>query len=627
MMLNSRHCSKKLLCKCVMLLMGLASSLAWTAEKPNVLLIMLDDAGYSDVAGFGRNDAPTPNLKKLADEGVRFTRHYADSTCRPARLALMTGREAARVAQNPDFRGISPEIITLPEALKTAGYSTHHVGKWHLGDSVREAWPDRQGFDSWFGFLNQFQLKGPDKNGRFSKRPTYIDPFLQGSEDAYHSYPGHLEDILADRVRSKIRTLAHDKNTPWFINYWTFAPHHPSVASTEFLAQFPDTPAGKYQALLAQVDADIGSVIQTLRETQQLDNTLVVLVSDNGGTNEMMNNNDPFAGIKGGFEEGSLRTPFILRWPDKRHAGETQGAVVAIQDIYPTVLAAVGIRPVMALDGQDLQPLLEGKPLQPRLLVHEILTPGFFNFSILSEDGIWRRTPDALFNLHDSPAGEHNIIQQSKLMAEKIVQQYQEWREQKIVVPVQKVAGNTHAAEHFTGDSFRRAPGYGAFSVAIGVRWPLPETTSVLSQSGIWSLTLEKNRVLKLTIGTETAESKPLPVSEVQAGECVALVMSSYFSRSRLHEGKNTGRMRVYVNGQQVLEKIIDNPDEIAGDLAEPTIVGQQNTGTEIDGAKRVKIQKGEPLFFNAELLDAKNNVWGEYTIEQAGKKACESVH
>src|SRR6478735_6416508 len=104
-------------------------------HKPNILLIVLDDAGYSDIAGFGRNDAPTPNIQQLANEGVRFTRHYADSTCRPARLALMTGQESARVAQNPDFRGISPDIITLPEALKTVGYHTSHIGKWHLGDA------------------------------------------------------------------------------------------------------------------------------------------------------------------------------------------------------------------------------------------------------------------------------------------------------------------------------------------------------------------------------------------------------------------------------------------------------------------------------------------------------------
>ncbi|MBK8103953.1 MAG: sulfatase-like hydrolase/transferase [Cellvibrionales bacterium] len=123
-----------------------------------MLLILLDDAGYSDVAGFGRNDAPTPNIQSIAQEGVRFTRHYADSTCKPARFGAADGRESARVAQSPDFRGMSPDIVTLADALKTNGYHTAHIGKWHLGDAVRGAWPD-QGFDEWFGFLNQFQLK------------------------------------------------------------------------------------------------------------------------------------------------------------------------------------------------------------------------------------------------------------------------------------------------------------------------------------------------------------------------------------------------------------------------------------------------------------------------------------
>jgi arylsulfatase A-like enzyme len=180
-----------------LLLAALAIQTHAADRKPNILLIVLDDAGYSDIAGFGRDDAPTPNIRQIANEGVRFTRHYADSTCRPARLALLTGRESARVAQNPDFRGISPEIITLPEALKTAGYRTAHIGKWHLGDAVRDAWPDKQGFEHWFGFLNQFQLKGPDKNGDFTKRPTYIDPWLQSDNTPLQQYHGHLEDILA----------------------------------------------------------------------------------------------------------------------------------------------------------------------------------------------------------------------------------------------------------------------------------------------------------------------------------------------------------------------------------------------------------------------------------------------
>ncbi len=611
---NTTGCITRFLV-CVSLL--IISSWTSAADKPNILLIVLDDAGYSDVAGFGRNDAPTPQLKKIADEGVRFTRHYADSTCRPARLALMTGRESARVAQNPDFRGISPELITLPEALKSAGYSTHHVGKWHLGDSVRESWPDQQGFDSWFGFLNQFQLKGPDENGLFTKRPTYTNPFLQGSDDAYRSFPGHLEDILAERVSVKIRDLAQRKKSPWFINYWTFAPHHPTVAAAEYLKQFPDTPAGKYQALLAQVDTDIGRVIQTLRETGQLDHTLIVLTSDNGGTNQMMNNNAPFAGIKGGFEEGSLRTPLIIRWPDKRHAGETRDAVVAIQDIYPTLLAAAGVKPVSALDGQDLQPLLEGKSLQPRLLVNEIIAHGNASFSVLLEDGNWRATPEALFDLKALPTGERNIAEQSQQKMTELSQRYRQWRDQKISVPLIIARDPGTGRMQVTGDRFRRAPGYGAYSVALGMQWPFAAPTTLISQQGTWSLSIGKNVEMQFVLGEDSAASPPIILENVKKGSCVPVVFTSYFSRSRLHEGKNTGRAQVYVNHRLVLEKEWINPLEPTGALDEPTWVGQV-------GMQPSSL--GTPSFFNAELADANRNPWDEYSIQEAGQAACQQL-
>jgi len=129
-------------------------------ERPNILLIVLDDAGYGDIDGFGNSQAPTPNLGKLGDEGVRFTRFYADATCRPPRVSLLTGKQTSKIAMAPDFSGISPEDDTLQKKLKQAGYTTHHIGKWHLGDTTRMSWPLAQGFDDWFGFLNQFVLHG-----------------------------------------------------------------------------------------------------------------------------------------------------------------------------------------------------------------------------------------------------------------------------------------------------------------------------------------------------------------------------------------------------------------------------------------------------------------------------------
>jgi arylsulfatase A-like enzyme len=551
------------------------------------LLIVLDDAGYSDIAGFGRDDAPTPNIKQIANEGVRFTRHYADSTCRPARLALLTGRESARVAQNPDFRGISPEMITLPEALKTAGYRTFHIGKWHLGDAVRDSWPDKQGFDSWFGFLNQFQLKGPDKNGDFTKRPTYIDPWLQSDSTPLQQYHGHLEDILAAHVVDTINNA--EKTQPWFINYWLFAPHHPSTASEEFLKKYPDTPEGKYRALLAQADAEIGKTLQALRNSKQLDNTLIVVVSDNGGTNQMMNNNAPYAGVKGEFREGSLRTPLIIRWPDKRAAGKQLGDVVAIQDIYPTLLQSAGMNPEKNIDGQDLQPLLTGGKIAPRKLIHEIGSFGLFNYSLLAANGQWRASPGELYALEKEPSGATNVAKQFSAQSQQMENEYTQWRNEKTKLALQYTPATEQDAAYVAGDDFRRAPGYGAFSVAIGAIMPdkkLTEAAYLVWQKNIWSLAYNPDNTLTLQIGNDRITSQPLKPD----GQCVPIVLSTWYTRSRLHEDRNTAYVKLYAGDKKILDWQTPNPQEINADWSAPTWIGRDVPGV--------------PQFYNSSLND-----------------------
>ncbi len=580
-----------------LLLCVLFAGSAFAATKPNVLLIVLDDAGYSDVAGFGRNDAPTPNLLQIANEGVRFTRHYADSTCKPSRLALLTGRVSAQVAQAPDFRGISPQVLTLAEVLQQNGYSTHHIGKWHLGDSVRDSWPDKQGFDDWFGFLNQFQLKGPDADGRFTKRPTYTNPFLQSDRTPLQQYQGHLEDILADRVVETIRQ--QKSSTPWFINYWLFAPHHPSVASAEFLQKFPPTPAGKYQALLAQADFEIGRAISALRETKQLDNTLVVVVSDNGGTNELMNNNAPFAGVKGGYQEGSLRTPLIVRWPDKRHAGEARDAIVAIQDIYPTVLGAAGIQPPANLDGQDLQPLLDGKTLLPRLLVHEMVNPGAFHFGVLSTDGNWRLADNALYDLVHDAASAQDVASQHPQQLKRMQDMFNTWREKKIALTLDYRQQNKHGVAIVSGDDFRRAPGYGAFSFAVDATWPArppAQPMYIAEQPGVWSLRLNPDRTFTLQMGEDSMQTQALPDAIWRAGRA-NLLLSSVFTRSRLHEGRNHGEMQFHADSTLLMEWQQTNPQENTSRLSAPTFIGQRS-----DGSARWQGELGVAQFYNAAL-------------------------
>lgn len=573
-------------------------------QKPNILLIVLDDAGYSDVAGFGRDDAPTPNIRQIANEGVRFTRHYADSTCRPARLALLTGRESARVAQNPDFRGISPDIVTLPEALKAAGYHTVHIGKWHLGDAVRASWPDQQGFDNWFGFLNQFQLKGPDKNGEFTKRPTYINPWLQSDSTPLQPYQGHLEDILATHVVDTIKDSG--KKQPWFINYWLLAPHHPSTASDEFLKKFPDTPAGKYRALLAQADTEIGKAIQALRDSKQLDNTLIVVTSDNGGTNQMMNNNDPFAGVKGEFREGSLRTPLIIRWPDQRAAGKQYDDIVAIQDIYPTVLQAAGISAGKNIDGQDLHPLLAGKKLAPRTLIHEIGSFGLFNYSLLSADGQWRASPGELYALGKETSGAINVARDFPAQLEQMQKSYADWRNAKTKVVLQYTPVTDKGQARINGDDFRRAPGYGAFSFSVGAVIPKPgfaESLYLVQQPGVWSLAYNPDNTFTLQIGEDRITSKPL--EKQRDDQCLPIVLSSWYTRSRLHEGRNVAFAQLYAGNEKLLDWKLPNPQEIRSDLSVPTWIGQDS-----EGKNRWPTMLGTPQFYNNALLDSSYS-WG----------------
>ena len=285
-------------------------------RRPNVLLIVADDMGYNDLAINNGNTAiHTPALDDLARQGIRFTRHYADAVCSPARAALLTGQYAARNNYEPNGRGMSPQLITLAEALRDNGYQTWHIGKWHIGDTLRDAWPDRQGFEHWFGFLNQWLLAGAHRNGKLIRvQPRYNDPWLITDGDAGQRYPGHLDDILTDKAIATLGALA-EGTQPWFINLWYYAPHAPVTPAADFAAQYPSTPAGRYRALVHQLDANVARVLEGLRASGQLESTVVIFVSDNGGTNHEIDSNYPFFGNKATFHEGGLRTPLLIRLP------------------------------------------------------------------------------------------------------------------------------------------------------------------------------------------------------------------------------------------------------------------------------------------------------------------------
>ena len=454
------------------------------ANKPNVLLILIDDMGFNDLAINNGANVPTPVLDSIAAQGIRFTRHYTDSTCAPSRAALLTGQHAARNGFSPHARGLSADVFTLPRALRREGYRNFHVGKWHIGHTVRQAWPDQQGFDHWFGFLNQWLLKGDITAGGFRfAQPSYLNPKLSEDSAQAKVHQGHLTDILTNKAIEYITSGNSAK--PWFLNLWYMAPHNPVEPTQSFASQFPATDEGRYHAMLYQLDVSIGKIMQVLEETNQADNTLLIIASDNGGTSQFTDSNAPFPGAKLSFQEGGVRTPLMVRWPATQQEPAVINDVVAIQDVYPTIMSAIGAAIPDNLDGQSFWPLIKGEPVASRPMFWEsIFYQGRSGFSVLSDDGNWRlgnywpwrRDDDRLYldAIGQESLGSETPAEDAA-RTDVLYKQYSNWHRDVHAVKLnRKLNDSGHGL--LSGSEMQRLPGYGFYSFAIAVQEdPLPK--------------------------------------------------------------------------------------------------------------------------------------------------------
>jgi arylsulfatase len=424
------------------------------ARKPNIILILADDLGYNEVGAYGQAKIRTPNIDRLAREGVRLTDHYSGSpVCAPSRAVLLTGLHTghAYIRDNDEmgFRGdvwrdpalegqrpLAAGTFTVASMLKRAGYATAAVGKWGLGGPGSEGEPARLGFDLFYGFLCQRVAHNhyPAYLWRNSTRVPLDNPSIYPHEKfpadkdpkaaaSYERYGGkqYALDMMGDEARAFITA---NKDRPFFLYFAPTIPHAalqvPEDSLAEYTGAFPETPyAGDkgylphrapraaYAAMVTRLDREVGRLAQLVRELGLDRDTLIVFTSDNGPTfnggtdSTFFDSAGPFRGLKTMVYEGGIRVPMVARWPGRIRAGTVSAHASAFEDYMPTFAEMAGVNRPAGIDGVSMLAALEGRAAdqQPRDYLY-----WEFQGKQVARIGTWKGIRDAAsgaFELYD----------------------------------------------------------------------------------------------------------------------------------------------------------------------------------------------------------------------------------
>jgi arylsulfatase A len=325
------------------------AGVASPSSTPNVIIILTDDQGYADVGCFGAQGFATPNLDRMAEQGIKFTDFYSVAdVCSPSRAALMTGSYPIRIGITdvlyPESSiGLNPQEVTIAELLKCKGYATAAVGKWHLGDD-KAFLPTRQGFDTYFG------LPYPNDESPL--------PLLENEEPV--EWDPDQSQLTRRYTERACDFIAANRQNPFFLYLAHTMPHVPLAVSADFAGR---SGRGLYGDVIMELDGSVGRILDTLDELGIAGNTLVAFASDNGPWllyGDHGGSAGPFREGKLATFEGGLRVPGIMRWPGRVRPDTVSGEIVTMMDLLPTVAEATGAGlPPWTIDGKSLLPILD----------------------------------------------------------------------------------------------------------------------------------------------------------------------------------------------------------------------------------------------------------------------------
>ena len=415
---------------------------AGNPKKPNIVLILADDLGYGDLGCYGNKLIRTPNIDRIATDGIRFTSFYTDApVCSPTRASILTGRYPQRhgltnVIETSDHKThLSEREILLPQLLQEAGYVTGLIGKWHVGEQ-KAFRPNDRGFDHFFGNL----LGGLD---------FYRHDFVNGQHDLFlndkpvHRKGEYVTDLLAENAESFIRDNA---GKPFFL-FLSFQAVHTSMGSKnrgkiqspprwlkKYAPNREPSKSDQYRACVSAMDEAVGRVQRALEKHQLRDNTIVIFLSDNGPEPRWTGTATPFFGTKHSLWEGGVRVPFLVSWPGELPANKKIDAPAITHDLLPTVLAMAKIKSPKKSqpDGENLLPLMRGKHRQQTRTLYWSYIRDTLRKSRerAVRKGKWKWLNGELYDLHNDPGETTNLADKHPEIVRMLASDWQRWVQQ-----------------------------------------------------------------------------------------------------------------------------------------------------------------------------------------------------